>query len=351
MLDMDRRIRPIRRRTFALLAVGLVVSAPWTGWWTLAPLVVAGAIFVVAERLIADSTKYPEIALFASWLACQVIISSAVALTGELRFITVFLLVIPIQTLSARFSISAIAAGVAFTIALAAAVVVGPNPSVVLHEPPLLITPMLVFVTCAMLSTPLMRSEIEHRSEALIDPLTGMLNRNALARRTEVLEQQSEVSGEPVGVIVCDVDHFKGVNDSHGHPAGDAVLKDLAYVLRKMVRAFEAAFRIGGEEFLILLPGADLAFTCQQAERLRRAIETTPVGDRRHVTMSFGVAASERGIGFDYAAVSGEADEALYEAKRAGRNRVCATASTSPPAIKSEPRLPGRHAAVAAASQ
>jgi diguanylate cyclase (GGDEF)-like protein len=193
----------------------------------------------------------------------------------------------------------------------------------VAHNPTLLVAPATLVVTVAMLSTALMRSDLEHRSEAVIDPLTGMLNRNALSSRVGELEQQSALSGEPIGLILADLDHFKQVNDSLGHAIGDAVLKDVSYVLRKQLRAFDLAYRLGGEEFLVLLPGADSSQTHALAEELREAVSARSVGGGVEVTLSLGVSASERGEAFDYAVVFAEADAALYEAKRSGRDRVC----------------------------
>jgi diguanylate cyclase (GGDEF)-like protein len=157
----------------------------------------------------------------------------------------------------------------------------------------------------------------------VIDPLTGMLNRKALMNRVAELGPQSEVTGEPVGLILGDLDHFKQVNDSKGHAAGDAALTDIAYLLRKKLRAFDLAYRVGGEEFLVLLPGADTEESAEMAEQLRRVVAITPVGDGNRLTISFGVSASARGEGFDYQRVFAAADEALYEAKSEGRNRVC----------------------------
>ena len=102
-----------------------------------------------------------------------------------------------------------------------------------------------------------MRSDLEHRDEVVLDQLTGMLNRSALDRRIGELEQQSRLTGDPVAVIIGDLDRFKEVNDTRGHAVGDAVLRDVAYTIRKRLRAFDFAYRIGGEEFLILVPGAD----------------------------------------------------------------------------------------------
>ena len=90
-----------------------------------------------------------------------------------------------------------------------------------------------------MMQSVVMRSDVDVRAEAVIDPLTGMLNRKALHVRVEELRQQSAITGEPVGLIVADLDHFKAINDTYGHAAGDAVLKDVAYALRKSLRAFD----------------------------------------------------------------------------------------------------------------
>jgi diguanylate cyclase (GGDEF)-like protein len=169
-----------------------------------------------------------------------------------------------------------------------------------------------------------MRSDMEHRTEAVIDPLTGMLNRKALGTRASELAEQSAVSGEPVALIVGDVDRFKHINDSLGHSTGDAVLRDVAYVLRKQLRAFDLVYRLGGEEFLVLLPGADLEHAEARAEQLREAVAEASMTEDVRLTMSFGVSASAPGEEFDYEAVFARADAALYDAKRAGRDTVIA---------------------------
>ena len=90
-------------------------------------------------------------------------------------------------------------------------------------------------------------------------------------------------------MIVADLDHFKAVNDSHGHTVGDIALKDVAYILRKQLRAFDLAYRLGGEEFLILVPGSDAGHTVELADRLRAAVAAETVAGSIEVTMSFGV--------------------------------------------------------------
>ncbi len=155
----------------------------------------------------------------------------------------------------------------------------------------------------------------------MIDPLTGMLNRKALSNRVSELTQQSEVTGQPIGLVIGDLDHFKGINDSLGHAVGDQVLKQIAYEMRRHLRAFDLAYRLGGDEFVFLLPGAEVRECRSLADQLRRAVEKT-MGDSVNMTISLGVSASVKGQKFDYEAVFAAADGALYEAKQAGRNRV-----------------------------
>jgi diguanylate cyclase (GGDEF)-like protein len=322
MLDMEQRIAPVRARAMGMLGLGLLICGPWLGWWTLAPLVLAALAFRLAEPR-TEGSERPEYWLFAAWAASEVAIAVAVALSGGPHNPTMAWFAIPVVTLSSRFSLRGVIAGVALALALLVTVAFSTATGAVLHNPTLLVAPIALVLAVAMLSTALMRSDVEHRSEAVIDPLTGMLNRNALASRVAELAQQSALSGEPIGLILADLDHFKQVNDSLGHAIGDAVLKDVAYVLRKQLRAFDLAYRLGGEEFLILLPGADGCQTDALAEQLREAVSARSVGGGVEVTLSLGVSASGRGDVFDYAAVFAEADAALYEAKRSGRDRVC----------------------------
>jgi diguanylate cyclase (GGDEF)-like protein len=321
MLDMDRRLAPVRRASIGVLAAALVICGPWLGWWTLLPLLFAAGAFAVAERRI-ERSPTPEYLIFAAWIASQMTIAGAVALTGGATNPTMAWFAIPVVTLSARFSMRGVAWGVGITLALMLAVAFGVNAHAVLDDPTLIVAPVALVIAVGMLSTALMRSDVEHRTEAVVDPLTGMLNRKALASRSGELSEQSRVSGEPVGLIVGDLDCFKRINDSLGHSTGDAVLRDVAYVLRKQLRAFDLVYRLGGEEFLVLLPGADLEQSVVRAETLRAAVAGTTMAAGVALTMSFGVSASPPGAEFHYEQVFAGADAALYEAKRAGRDRV-----------------------------
>jgi diguanylate cyclase (GGDEF)-like protein len=322
MLDMDRRIQPVRSRTFAVLGAGLLASVPWVGWWTVAPLIVAAGLFQWAEKNVEKRAR-PEYWLFGAWAGAEAIIALSLALTGKAAVSLLCVMLVPIVTLSARFSLRGIFVGLASVLGLMVAVAFATNAHRVIADPPLLIAPFTVVIAIAMLSVALMDSDIEHRSKAVIDQLTGLLNRNALAARAHELEQQSAITGQPVGIIIADFDDFKHVNDSDGHSAGDAVLKDVAYLIRKHLRAFDLAYRLGGDEFLVLVPGAEVDAAAALARELREAVTSQTVGGGLHVSMSFGVSASSYGEAFDYRAVFGRADEALYEAKGFGHSNVC----------------------------
>ncbi|KKB11133.1 hypothetical protein VE25_14400 [Devosia geojensis] len=158
-----------------------------------------------------------------------------------------------------------------------------------------------------------------HQSEAMTDPLTGLLNRRALFDRFG----QEPLAG-PIAVLLCDLDHFKSINDIHGHAAGDDVLRQFASTVRQLVGAQGVPARLGGEEFAVVLPGAGAPQAAVMGERIRATfagcgLETLagPVT----CTVSIGVAVCEEPRdGFE--TLLGQADAALYAAKRDGRNRV-----------------------------
>jgi GGDEF domain-containing protein len=188
----------------------------------------SGRGFRLADSRI-ERLANPEHAIFAAWAASQVIITASVAMTGGPNVPTMSWFAIPIVTLAARFSTRGIALGVAITLGLMAAVAFGVDAHAVIHDPPKLIAPVALVIAVTIFSIALMRSDVHHRTEAVIDPLTGMLNRKALDVRTEELEQQSRFTGEPIGVVVGDIDNFKQVNDRFGHARGDAALREVAY--------------------------------------------------------------------------------------------------------------------------
>jgi diguanylate cyclase (GGDEF)-like protein len=193
---------------------------------------------------------------------------------------------------------------------------------------PLPLIAAVMIVVCLITATwGLVDAETQYRGESTIDPLTGLLNRSSLERRFAEIRDHAHVLGAPVCMLACDLDKFKAINDAHGHDRGDDVLRDSAYAMRKALRSFELVYRVGGEEFLVVLPGIGTDEGERIAERLRAAVEDArPAG--LPVTISVGVAAAT-GDGIDYAHLREAADVALYSAKRTGRNRV-AVSSQAP---------------------
>jgi diguanylate cyclase (GGDEF)-like protein len=330
LVEMERFVAPVRSATMALLFVTLIAAGPWIGWWTLAPATVATLLFAAADRVMERRAR-PEVAIAAAWAASQCIIALAIAVSGGPDSPALCWLAIPVVTLSARFDPRGVLAGLALTVALVLATTLGVDAGAVLDDPTRVVAVLALVAAVGLLSTALMRSDLQYRSESVLDGLTGMLNRRSLAARAAELEQQAALTGQSVGIVLGDLDHFKVVNDEHGHQAGDAALVDVAYALRKELRAFDLAYRMGGEEFLVVLPGATLEDAVALAERLRVAVELEPAGGVP-VTMSFGVA-SAAGADLCWDRLVAAADEALYTAKRAGRNRVCAVDERVPAGV------------------
>jgi diguanylate cyclase (GGDEF)-like protein len=319
VLDMEERLKPLRARSFGVLALALLICGPWVGWWTLIPLAVAGIAFLLTDQGLQASPR-PEYRLAVAWLSSELAIAVSVALTGGPRSPAVAWLVLPVVTLAARFNVRGVIAGSSVAAALILASSLGVDPAKVIASPQQVVFPLALLGAVALLSLALMRSDLQHRSASVIDPLTSMLNRNALGIRVDELRHQAQMVQQPIGLIVADLDHFKAVNDTHGHAVGDVVLRDVAYSLRKRLRAFDLSYRLGGEEFLVLLPGADAPQAALLAEELRETILAARHGGLP-VTMSFGVSASQPSS-FDYEHVFEAADQALYAAKAAGRNCV-----------------------------
>lgn len=167
-----------------------------------------------------------------------------------------------------------------------------------------------------------------NRALATRDPLTGAFNRRYFNDHFARLLKHGYDNAQPISLILADIDRFKAINDSHGHPVGDAVLQEFMRRMGLVTRASDMIARLGGEEFAIVTPGAELPIATRVAERLRKAIAgqqfPTEGGNKISVTCSFGVAMAE----YDepVSEVMSRADAALYEAKSAGRDRVIAAA-------------------------
>ena len=174
----------------------------------------------------------------------------------------------------------------------------------------------------------LKRAEQELRQLAITDGLTQVANRRHFDERIQEEVDRSRRYDRPLVLLMLDIDHFKKVNDTYGHPAGDAVLRRVADVCRNSTRTLDLVARFGGEEFAMLLPETDIPGALQLAERIREEIEALPVIYGRHtirVTASIGLAATQNGDRTSEQLLKA-ADELLYAAKQAGRNRVTCAA-------------------------
>ncbi|HYD27182.1 PleD family two-component system response regulator [Brevundimonas sp.] len=165
---------------------------------------------------------------------------------------------------------------------------------------------------------------------AVTDALTGLHNRRYMAGQLQAMVGRAAQGGDPVAVLVMDIDHFKAVNDGFGHDAGDEVLREFAVRLATNVRAIDLPCRLGGEEFVVVMPGASLEDAARVADRIRRDIEAQPFpimggSEGLTITVSIGVASSVPGDTPE--ALLKRGDEGVYEAKSRGRNQVISRAA------------------------
>lgn len=322
---VDNGVRVTRARTIAAASVGatLLLFAPMYGWWTLVLFALSALNTQTVDRRIARSS-FPERHVALSIVWSQLILAVAVALSGGPKSPAMPWLVVPTAFAATRFRREVVTAAVASAIVMLLAATFIVAPAETIAHPASLVVSIALLVSITAVVAALSGAEVEQRTESVLDPLTGLLNRAALSRRFEELEQQARMTGDVLSLLVCDVDRFKAVNDTYGHDRGDAVLRGVAYEMRKQLRSFELIYRLGGEEFVLVLPGADDGEARQIAERLRDSFHTARPGGLA-VTVSIGVAsASGEQVAFD--SLFKDADRALYVAKANGRDRVVSAA-------------------------
>ena len=165
----------------------------------------------------------------------------------------------------------------------------------------------------------------ELREQATTDFLTRIWNRSSILDTLQRELVRGTRERRPVGVVLADLDHFKLINDTYGHFAGDAVLREFSRRMSASIRPYDAIGRYGGEEFLVILPGCDAACTCSQSERMRAALDSEPMSineERRAVTCSYGATTWLPGLEPNPERLIRVADRALYMAKDQGRNRA-----------------------------
>jgi diguanylate cyclase (GGDEF)-like protein len=322
LLDMEQRVRRYRAACFVILALALASTGPAVGWLWLAPLAAGFAGFAVADRFMQASER-PWLWVAAAWGALPLLLAGAVIATGGPTSPVLMWFALPGVTLGARFDPWGMVVGTVYLACVFLASTVGVDPaSASLHSQTLVATIALILST-VILSGALVESDRTHRRRSTLDPLTGLFNRNALEQRLAELDGapcDRRKGGQSHALLLCDLDHFKRVNDQLGHAAGDAVLQDVAYTMRAVLRAGDSIYRIGGEEILVVLPGASEKDAVGVAERLRQAVrKRRPVGVG--VTISIGAAVTKPDI-VNTDDLVARADAALYSAKANGRDAV-----------------------------
>lgn len=321
LLDMESRVRRYRTGCFAILALALVAIGPEVGWWWIAPLAFGLGGFAVADRFMRASSR-PAVWVAVAWGLLPALLAVAVVSTGGPLSPVLVWFALPAVTLGARFEPRGMIFGTLYILALFLASTVAYDPAAAADHRQTLVTGAALILGTVILSGALVESDRAHRRSSTLDPLTGLFNRNALEQRLAELEDQpcGRDGGPSHALLLCDLDHFKRVNDKLGHAAGDAVLQDVAYTMRASLRAGDSIYRVGGEEILVVLPGAGKKDAVEIAERLRRAVRARrPVGVG--VTISVGVAVSGPDK-IDTDDLVARADAALYTAKAGGRDTV-----------------------------
>lgn len=320
-IDMSRRMLPTQNvllpAMFVLLLPGIVMSYPLPA----AALALTSGTVQAALQRVAGRFRRPELVFAASMAVCLIGFTAAIVLAGREHDGDLIFLIWPVVTAYSRFPARPAHVFTALTATVMTAVPLIFHPAAALARPGAVIVPDVALVAVAVFATAIRESDDKHRREAIVDELTGLLNRNALWTRIGELQAQSRLTGAGIGLIVADLDRFKTVNDRHGHAKGDEVLREVAVRLAEPLRAYDSLYRIGGEELAVLVPGASGAELLELSERLCEAVRSRSVAGLR-VTISAGAARSPGGRELAWDDLFRRADGALYRAKAAGRDRV-----------------------------
>jgi diguanylate cyclase (GGDEF)-like protein len=327
LLEQEKRLRPVRRIAEGLLVAGIIA----VGLAGDAPEAAAAAVVLILLGSGLESQAQRS-AVPGGWLAVQELgllaaICVVIGDTGGLASPGLVLLAPAGALAGARRQGGPLAVALlaGFAAAVAACVLSdGPGFGDAAGAAPAL---GVAIVGVALLTSHLAHADRGLRADAVLDPLTGLLNRGALDARFVELRGQAELDELPLAIVLSDLDGLGQINADYGLARGDDVLAGAAEAMRRSLRTFELLYRLGGDEFLLVLPGASTTEATHLAERLRDAVATArPEGHA--ITASFGVAGGS-GAGLPFGALLAEADVALYAAKSAGGDAVRTSGETA----------------------
>ncbi|MBJ7330894.1 MAG: GGDEF domain-containing protein [Solirubrobacteraceae bacterium] len=322
-ITMHHRMLRVAQVTGLILTAALLPGLIGAPHPLLAATVIAiGLVQYGATQLFVPRFERPELWAFTSFIVLLCMITAGVMFAGRVPDGGMLVLVWPIIGMATRLPTRAITLATALAVGLTAGAWLATDAERILRDPAPLTVVAALLVTSAALVTTLRNSDAANHSAAISDPLTGTRNRTALDQRITQLEDSGEVSASGLAIIVLDIDHFKRVNDEHGHDGGDDVLRSVADTLAGILRPRDELYRLGGEEFVVLLPETAIVAAHAVAERLADAVRDEPQAACR-VTISAGVAACHAGESFSWRRTYRRADTALYAAKEQGRDRVC----------------------------
>lgn len=319
MLEAGSLVRWTRVWVSLLVAIATAAAGPWIGWWP----TLFGALTAIQvgtlERRTTKSAR-PERYVAASFLSTAFFASCGAATSGGPQSPLLFFIALPAILMANRFRRPVVLAGLAVTLLITWGGSIAVDPQSFLDDPVMVMVASATIVGVVIFTLSLSDTEMALRADARFDHLTGLLNRASLQPRFAELRSQAHATGGSIALVVYDLDCFKSVNDDLGHDRGDAVLRDTAHLLRRHLRAFDLVYRLGGEEFAVVLPGVGVAEAFEIAQRQRESIEEARPGGVP-ITISGGVA-SASGCDVSWETLYHRADTALYCAKREGRNRI-----------------------------
>lgn len=319
MLEAGSLVRLTRVWVSLLVAVATAAAGPFVGWWPSIFGALSALQVATLDRRVARSLR-PERYVAASFLSTAIFATAGAATSGGPQSPMLVLVALPAILMANRFRRPVVVAGLGATLAIMLLGSVAVDPASFADDPSLVLVSVALVIGVVVFTLSLSDTEMALREDARVDHLTGLNNRASLASRFDELRAQARVTGSSIALVVYDLDRFKSVNDDLGHDRGDAVLRDTAALLRRHLRAEDLVYRLGGEEFCVLLPGLGVEAALEIAQRQRESIEEARPGGVA-ITVSGGVAAAT-GYAVVWETLFQAADAALLRAKREGRNRI-----------------------------